>query len=138
MLRFAIYLYAAALPVLAVGSQSRILESPDKTSGWSSTSPIQELPAIHSTSNSVLSSSTAISDSSFAAIYTFQNRDRRRCYPQKDIHPCVSFHDGFELQNTERNCCDETWEPIWGEESRIRNHYNELKVDLRQVSSGRK
>ena len=30
MLRFAIYLYAAALPVLAVGSQSRILESPDK------------------------------------------------------------------------------------------------------------
>ena len=27
---------------------------------------------------------------------------------------------------------DETWEPVWGEEAQIRNHYNELLVNLKQ------
>ena len=32
---------------------------------------------------------------------------------------------------------NETWQPVWGEESVIRNHYNEVLVDLRQADTNR-
>ena len=32
----------------------------------------------------------------------------------------------------------ETWQPVWGEESVIRNHYNEVLVDLRQTGTNRR
>lgn len=43
-----------------------------------------------------------------------------------------SLHDGFKVTGVERDSFDETWEPVWGEESHIRNHYNELAVTLEQ------
>lgn len=43
----------------------------------------------------------------------------------------------FEQTNVQRSAFDETWTPVWGEESEIRNHYNELLVSLRQKTSGR-
>ena len=43
-----------------------------------------------------------------------------------------SLHDGFKVTGVERDSLDETWEPVWGEESHIRNHYNELAVTLEQ------
>ena len=39
---------------------------------------------------------------------------------------------GFTLTGTEFGSLDETWEPVWGEEASIRNHYNELLVTLEQ------
>ena len=30
---------------------------------------------------------------------------------------------------------DETWNPVWGEESEIRNNYNEMFVELEQKDS---
>ena len=36
--------------------------------------------------------------------------------------------DGFSVASATRDSFDETWEPVWGEESSIRNHYNELLV----------
>ena len=39
---------------------------------------------------------------------------------------------GFTLTGTAFNSLDETWEPVWGEEASIRNHYNELLVKLKQ------
>ena len=54
----------------------------------------------------------------------------------KDGTP-VQFHEGFVMENAERGTFDETWEPVWGEESEIRNHYNELAVTLRQTASDR-
>jgi len=38
----------------------------------------------------------------------------------------------FELKDVERGTFDEVWEPVWGEESHIRNHYNEMLVTLEQ------
>ena len=38
--------------------------------------------------------------------------------------------NGFVLEGEERDTFDETWTPVWGEESEIRNHYNELLVRL--------
>jgi hypothetical protein len=39
---------------------------------------------------------------------------------------------GFTVAKTDTPQRDETWEPVWGEVRRIRNHYNELVVTLRQ------
>ena len=39
---------------------------------------------------------------------------------------------GFTLTGTAFDSLDETWEPVWGEEASIRNHYNELLVTLEQ------
>lgn len=50
----------------------------------------------------------------------------------------VSLYDGFEQCGAERSEFDETWQPVWGEESSIRNRYNELAVTLRQPQSGRR
>ena len=42
---------------------------------------------------------------------------------------------GFVLVDQERSSFDETWEPVWGEEASIRNHYNELLVKLQQPAA---
>ena len=46
--------------------------------------------------------------------------------------------DGFELAGTSTAAFDETWRPVWGEVSQIRNHYNEYVAELRQTSTDRK
>ena len=48
--------------------------------------------------------------------------------------------DSFVLTGQQRSTFDETWEPVWGEEASIRNHYNELLVKLQQpaVTDGEK
>lgn len=45
--------------------------------------------------------------------------------------------DGFEVVKTSTSVFDETWQPVWGEVKDIRNHYNELLVELRQPSTDR-
>ena len=45
--------------------------------------------------------------------------------------------DGFEEKKCSTSSFDETWKPVWGETSTIRNHYNELEVSLYQASSDR-
>ena len=42
----------------------------------------------------------------------------------------LNFHNGFRVKDVQRSTFDQTWSPVWGEESRIRNHYNELAVTL--------
>ena len=49
----------------------------------------------------------------------------------------TSLMDGFEKTATKTTTFDETWKPVWGETATIRNHYNELEVDLNQPSSKR-
>lgn len=50
-------------------------------------------------------------------------------YMQESYDP-VDFCSGFAVVNTATTSFDQTWEPVWGEESQIRNHYNELAVTL--------
>ena len=45
--------------------------------------------------------------------------------------------DGFEVVNTSTSEFDETWQPVWGENRDIRNHYRELLVELRQPATER-
>lgn len=48
-----------------------------------------------------------------------------------------SLREGFQLQKAETATFDETWKPVWGEVSSIRNHYNELAVTLHQAKEDR-
>ena len=45
--------------------------------------------------------------------------------------------EGFSMKDSSTSTFDETWEPVWGETSTIRNHYNELAVSLVQAVSNR-
>lgn len=45
--------------------------------------------------------------------------------------------DGFSLAAADTSTFDETWTPVWGEECKIRNHYNELLVTLDQEAPKR-
>ena len=48
-----------------------------------------------------------------------------------------SMMEDFEMGEVEYSSFDETWKPVWGETSSIRNHYNEMKVTVRQQSTNR-
>ena len=39
---------------------------------------------------------------------------------------------GFSCVGADESTFDETWEPVWGEEAQIRNHYNQLLVCLKK------
>ncbi|MFV0375951.1 MAG: glycoside hydrolase family 97 protein [Mangrovibacterium sp.] len=45
--------------------------------------------------------------------------------------------DSFVLDKVDRSTFDENWNPVWGEEKTIRNHYNEMAVTLKQPSTER-
>ena len=47
----------------------------------------------------------------------------------------TELNKGFTLKGTETSSFDETWQPVWGEEASIRNHYNELLVKLEKPAS---
>ncbi len=49
----------------------------------------------------------------------------------------LSLREGLELSGVERSEFNETWSPVWGEESSIVNHYNELAVTLTQPATER-
>ena len=49
----------------------------------------------------------------------------------------ANLTSGFQITKTETATFDETWTPVWGEESSIRNHYNELCVTLTQPTNDR-
>jgi len=55
-----------------------------------------------------------------------------------DAEPCYKFNEGFKVLGVSRDSFDETWAPVWGEESTIRNHYNELLVCLEQGDTERR
>jgi hypothetical protein len=48
-----------------------------------------------------------------------------------------SLLNDFIIASTQTNSFDETWQPVWGEVSTIRNNYNELAVTLQQKETNR-
>ena len=53
----------------------------------------------------------------------------------KKIEPLTQ---NFKVVDTKKSTFKETWKPVWGEESEILNHYNELLVQLQQEKTHRK
>lgn len=50
----------------------------------------------------------------------------------------LSLLSGFVIADTATLSFDEKWKPVWGEQSTVRNHYNELAVTLDQKVIDRK
>tara|TARA_R110002050_G_scaffold110363_1_gene222440 strand:- start:16530 stop:18641 length:2112 start_codon:yes stop_codon:yes gene_type:complete len=48
-----------------------------------------------------------------------------------------SLLDDFVVSNIKISTFDSTWQPVWGEQKNIRNHYNELAVTLAQNETNR-
>jgi len=49
----------------------------------------------------------------------------------KNAAPMVS---NFEIEDTRATSVDESWKPVWGQRSEIRNYYNQLEVRLKETS----
>ncbi|MBN2018192.1 MAG: glycoside hydrolase family 97 protein [Candidatus Cloacimonetes bacterium] len=49
-----------------------------------------------------------------------------------EIKNSSDLNTKFEILSYETSSFDETWQPVWGEYKEIRNHYNELIVNLTQ------
>ncbi len=47
-----------------------------------------------------------------------------------------NLDEGFAVKKVSRSSRDETWKPVYGERSEIRDRYNEMAVDLRQTGEG--
>ena len=56
---------------------------------------------------------------------------------QKELDRKADLYSGFVLKDVQTSTFDETWTPVWGEESSIRNHYNEMAVTLEQPQNDR-
>ena len=68
--------------------------------------------------------------------YYILNRDGKPVVLPSKMGFTLEWRDdlahAFVLKNVERSTFDEVWEPVWGEESHIRNYYNEMLVTLEQ------
>ncbi|MBR4829976.1 MAG: glycoside hydrolase family 97 protein [Muribaculaceae bacterium] len=58
-------------------------------------------------------------------------------FDNKQVVDQCSLQDGFTMMTARYSSFDETWQPVWGEESSIRNHYNEMAVTLNQADLDR-
>ena len=50
----------------------------------------------------------------------------------------TSLNKNFIIEKSEKSSFDETWTPVLGEESSIRNHYNQMTFHLKQNESNKK
>ena len=53
-----------------------------------------------------------------------------------ELEKKTSLDQKFKIRSLKRRSFDQTWEQVWGEERRIRNRYNELKIELEQRVDG--
>lgn len=53
-----------------------------------------------------------------------------------ELNGSASMMEGFTITDTTQKSVDKSWEPVWGEQKTIRNHYNELLVTLTQEAQG--
>lgn len=74
-------------------------------------------------------------------VYQLQLEDKTIIKPSKlglELKDAEPLLNGFTLADSQTTTFDETWQPVWGEQSQIRNHYNELVVTLNQSDTNRK
>ena len=72
--------------------------------------------------------------------YTLSYKGRVVIKPSKlglELKNDKQLLNGFEITKTDTSSFDETWKPVWGEVTTIRNHYNEMAVTLNQKETSR-
>ena len=73
-------------------------------------------------------------------VYDLAYKGRTVLKPSKlglELKDAPGLMDGFSIADVKTTTFDETWEPVWGEEKQIRNHYNEMAVTLNQKAQER-
>ena len=73
-------------------------------------------------------------------VYDLAYKGRTVLKPSKlglELKDDPGLMDGFSIADVKTATFDETWEPVWGEEKQIRNHYNEMAVTLNQKAQER-
>lgn len=73
-------------------------------------------------------------------VYSMQYKGKSVINPSKlglELTNAENLMTGFEIVNSTTSEFDETWQPVWGETKNIRNHYNELLVELKQPATDR-
>ncbi|HSM17315.1 MAG TPA: glycoside hydrolase family 97 protein [Gemmatimonadales bacterium] len=72
-----------------------------------------------------------------ALLYSLDRGGRKVVLPSRlgfaftDAPP---LRDSLRITGTERNMVDETWEQPWGQVARVRDHHNELRVSVAEMS----
>lgn len=54
-----------------------------------------------------------------------------------ELKDAPDLMEGFKVVSATTSTFDETWKPVWGETKTIRNHYNEMLVQLEQTRTQR-
>lgn len=73
-------------------------------------------------------------------VYELYYKDKVVIKPSKlglELKDAPGLMNGFTLAGVQTSTFDETWQPVWGEEKEIRNHYNEMAVTLNQQAQNR-
>ncbi len=73
-------------------------------------------------------------------VYELLYKDKTVIKPSKlglELKNDPGLMNGFSMTDVKNSTFDETWEPVWGEEKQIRNHYNEMAVTLNQEAEDR-
>lgn len=73
--------------------------------------------------------------------YSLTFKDKEVIKPSKlgfVLKNAENLQSGFTIIGVDTLTVDETWQPVWGEESSIRNHYKEMLVHLDQKNTDRK
>ena len=66
-------------------------------------------------------------------VYSIEYKNKKVVLPSKlgfELADGPDMMDGFRLIDTSVSSFDEVWQPVWGENSHIRNNYNELLMRL--------
>ncbi|MCM1066570.1 MAG: glycoside hydrolase family 97 protein [Muribaculaceae bacterium] len=74
-------------------------------------------------------------DSDGALFYSVERAGKAVLEPSRlglRLADAPDMADGFSIKKVERASADDVWQPVWGEESEIRNSYNEMKLTLQQ------
>jgi hypothetical protein len=72
--------------------------------------------------------------------YSLTYKEKTVIKPSKlgfELKNAPALLSGFSILRTESSTFDQTWKPVWGEVSEIRNNYNELLVVLEQKTGQR-
>ena len=73
-------------------------------------------------------------------MYSMNYGDKKVVNPSRlglKLKDKTALDKNFVLESQSSSSFDETWTPVWGEESEIRNNYNELTVNLKQSTTNR-
>ena len=96
----------------------------------------------NSSNNSVFSPDNSISiefalSNSGQPLYLVKHKNSTvidTSYLSFDFKDLPSLKDNFKIVNVSKSGFDEIWEMPWGEQSVVRNNYNELFVNLEETS----